>query len=118
MVMAEEISRLMDGELDEIELDLVYGNLKRPDGLATWVCYHIIGDALRGANSVAPGFRGRFAARLATEPSILARRAAASRPVTYAWAAAAGMAAVALVAWVAFATWQPESTVIAKAGEA
>ena len=116
--MAEEISRLMDGELEDVALDLALGQLKRPDGMDAWVCYHVIGDTLRGANTVAPGFSRRFSARLATEPTVLAPRAAPSRPVTYAWAAAAGMAAVALVGWVAFGTMQPEPTAIARAGEA
>jgi sigma-E factor negative regulatory protein RseA len=118
MVMGEEISCLMDGELEDAPLDLVYGQLKRPEGLDAWVCYHVIGDTLRGANTVAPGFSRRFAARLAAEPTVLAPRAAPSRPVTYAWAAAAGAAAVALVGWVAFGTLQPEPMAFAKAGEA
>ena len=115
--MGEEISRLMDGELDEIQVDLAYGQLKRPDGMTTWVCYHVIGDALRGAPGVAPGFSRRFAAHLAAEPTVLAPRPTGSRPMTYAWAAAAGVAAMALVGWVAFNTWQPEPTAIAKASE-
>ena len=116
--MAEQISRLMDGELEDVQLELVVGQLKRPEGMDTWVCYHVIGDALRGADAVAPGFSRRFSARLAAEPTVLAPRAAPSRPVTYVWAAAAGMAAVALVGWVAFGTLQPEPTAIAKASEA
>jgi sigma-E factor negative regulatory protein RseA len=118
MVMAEQISRLMDGELEDVPLDAVVGQLKRPEGMDTWVCYHVIGDALRGADTVAPGFSRRFAARLAAEPTVLAPRAAPSRPATYAWAVAAGMAAVALVGWVAFGTLQPEPGAIAKASEA
>ena len=31
----------------------------------TWVCYHVIGDALRGARTLSPGFSRRFAAMLA-----------------------------------------------------
>ena len=116
--MGEEISRLMDGELDEFGVDLAYGQLKRPEGMATWVCYHVVGDALRGPCRVAPDFSRRFASRLATEPTVLAPHAAPSRPVARVWAAAAGLAAVALVGWVAFSTWQPEPTTIAKAGEA
>ena len=116
--MGEEISRLMDGELDDVPVDHVYGDLKRPDGMATWVCYHMIGDALRGGCPVAPGFSKRLSARLAAEPTVLAPRAVPSRPVTYAWAAAAGIAAVALVGWVAFSTLQPEPAVFARAGEA
>ena len=115
--MGEQISRLMDGELDDVALDLAVGQLKRPEGMDAWVCYHVIGDTLRGANTVAPGFSRRFSARLAAEPTVLAPRAAPSRPVTYVWAAAAGMAAVALVGWVAFGTLQPEPAAFAKAGD-
>ena len=115
--MGEQISRLMDGELEDVALDLVVGQLKRQDAMDAWVCYHVIGDTLRGASTVAPGFSRRFAARLAAEPTVLAPRAAPSRPVTYVWAAAAGMAAVALVGWVAFGTLQPEPAVFARAGD-
>jgi sigma-E factor negative regulatory protein RseA len=118
MVMGEELSRLTDGEFDEAQVDVAYAQLKRPDGMATWVCYHVIGDALRGTGSVAPGFSRRFAARLAAEPTVLAPQAPANRPVARAWAAAAGMAAVALVGWAAYSTWQPVPTTIAKASEA
>ena len=106
--MGEQISRLMDGELDDVALDLAVGQLKRPEGMDAWVCYHVIGDTLRGAHPVAHGFSRRFAARLAAEPTVLAPRATPNRPVTRVWAAAAGMAAVALVGWVAFTTMQPD----------
>ena len=59
--MPEDISRLMDGELDDDSFDVVYDKLKRSDGLEAWVCYHVIGDTLRGSTSVSPGFSQRFA---------------------------------------------------------
>jgi sigma-E factor negative regulatory protein RseA len=118
MVMGEEISRLMDGELEQTQLDVAYAQAKRTDGMANWVCYHVIGDALRGTGNVAPGFSRRFTARLAAEPTVLAPQAPASRPIARAWAAAAGMAAVTLVGWAAYSTWQPMPTTIAKASEA
>jgi sigma-E factor negative regulatory protein RseA len=116
--MGEDISRLVDGELDDSQLDMTCAHLKQPDGMATWVCYHVIGDALRGTGDLAPGFSRRFAARLAAEPTVLAPRVAPTRPLAYAWAAAAGVAAAALVVWVAFGTLQTETAVMAKAGEA
>jgi hypothetical protein len=61
MVMGEEISRLMDGELDDEHLDVVC-QLKRPR-LGCWACYHVIGDTLRGNTQLAPGFAA-FRARL------------------------------------------------------
>lgn len=116
--MGEEISRFMDGELEDGELEIACAKLKQVDGMRTWVCYHVIGDALRGTSGFAPGFGSRFCTRLAHEPTVLAPRAQPSRPLAYAWAAAAGVAAVALVGWVAFGTLQGEPAAIAKAGEA
>jgi sigma-E factor negative regulatory protein RseA len=116
--MGEEISRLMDGEHDDACIDSACARLKQADGMATWVCYHVIGDSLRGTGEIAPGFSRRFAARLAAEPTVLAPRVERARPQAYAWAAAAGVAAVALVGWVAFGTLQTEPAAMAKAGEA
>jgi sigma-E factor negative regulatory protein RseA len=118
MVMGEEISRLMDGELEGTEIDNACSRLRAPDAMATWVCYHVIGDTLRGSASPSPGFSRRFAAKLAAEPTVLAPQRAPSRPATYAWAAAASAAAVALVGWVAFGTLQSEPRALARAGEA
>ena len=43
----EEISLLMDGELDAERVERVCGSLRQAPCVATWVCYHVIGDALR-----------------------------------------------------------------------
>jgi len=118
MVMGEDISRLVDGELDDARLDVAFAQLKHPEGMQTWVCYHLIGDAMRACGEPSPGFSARFASRLAAEPTVLAPRTQPTRPLAYAWAAAAGVAAAALVAWVAFNTMQGEPAVIAKANEA
>jgi sigma-E factor negative regulatory protein RseA len=118
MVMGEDISRLVDGELDDARLDVAFAQLKQPGGMETWVCYHLIGDTLRSCGEPSPGFSARFATRLAAEPTVLAPRTQPARPLAYAWAAAAGVAAAALVAWVAFNTMQGEPAVIAKANEA
>ena len=48
---------------------------------------------------------------------MLAPRIRTARPLAYAWAAAAGVAAVALVGWVAFGTLQSEPAAMARAGE-
>ena len=119
--MGEEISRLMDGEVDDVEIDAMIARLKRDGGKGTWECYHVIGDTLRGNATASRGFSQRFAARLADEPTVLAPRrgagAAKARSPLYAWAAAAGVAAVALVGWVSFSTLQTQPTALAKAGE-
>ena len=116
--MPDSISRLMDGELDDSEIEIVCGRLRRPDAVAAWVCYHVIGDSLRGGPAPTPGFGDRFAARLASEPTVIAPGAQRSRPVPVAWAVAASVAAVSVVGWIAFTTLDTSPTAIAKAREA
>jgi sigma-E factor negative regulatory protein RseA len=118
MVMSDSISRLMDGELDDDEVEDVCGRLRRPDGVTTWVCYHVIGDALRGSSVPTPGFAARFAARIAAEPTVIAPGVRRGRPVPMAWAIAATVAAVTVVGWVAVATLEISPTAIAKGREA
>ena len=55
--MNERISRLMDGEIDAAELDVVCTSLKGRDAMLTWACYHTIGDALRGESAVTRSVR-------------------------------------------------------------
>ena len=116
--MPDSISRLMDGELDDTEIEIVCGRLRRPDAVATWACYHVIGDTLRGGPAPTPGFTDRFAARLAGEPTVIAPGVQRSRPVPAAWAVAATAAAVTVVGWAAYATLDTSPAAIAKAREA
>jgi sigma-E factor negative regulatory protein RseA len=122
MVMREEISRLVDGELDDEQFDTACGELKQRDGMATWVCYHMISETLReGTPGVAPGLSQKLLDRLDAEPTIVAPRPRflVERPMTYAWAAAATLAAVTLTGWVAFSVVEPSGAVaFAKAREA
>ncbi len=118
MVMGEDISRLMDGELDDEHVDGVCAQMRHPSGMATWVCYHVIGDALRGGADPGTGFSARFAVRLAAEPTVVAPRPRQSRPLTFAWAAAATIAAVTLVGWVAMGTIDTQTGAVANAREA
>ena len=115
--MGEEISRLMDGELDDELMDVVAAQLRRPEGVAAWSCYHVIGDTLRGNPPLSPGFTQRLSARLAAEPTVLAPRPKPARSLPMAWAAAATVAAVAVVGWVAFGTLDPQSMALAQARE-
>jgi sigma-E factor negative regulatory protein RseA len=100
---AEKISLLVDGELGAEHIDSVCVCLRDASSMTTWVSYHMIGDALRGSGAVMPGFAERFAARLSAEPTVLApqRRPA---PAAVAWAAAATVAAISVVGWVAMTT--------------
>jgi len=115
MVMNEELSRLMDGDLPDEEVDSVLGECRRPGALATWACYQVIGDTLRGAPGAMPRFSQRFAKALAAEPTVLAPRRRQHPVSTWAWAAAASIAAVSIVGWTALSLTESPGTAIAKA---
>ena len=66
--MPDSISRLMDGELDDTEIEIVCSRLRRPDAVATWVCYHVIGDTLRGGAMPTPDSPVASAARSPSSP--------------------------------------------------
>ncbi len=111
--MKNQISALMDGELDDEELRIVLGKLKQDEALrADWEIYHMIGDGLRQTPVWGDGFKERFAERLAAEPTVLAPRAARTPPrPALNWSLAASLAAVSLVAWTAFQLNQPDGSV-------
>jgi len=46
--MSEDISRLMDDDGDDATVQRVCRGPGSEEVLATWVCYHVIGDTLRG----------------------------------------------------------------------
>jgi len=119
MVMNEDISRLMDGELeDDAAVDRVVDGMKRPGAAATWMCYHAIGDSLRGECTVATRVSRRLSIALANEPTVLAPQRRVDRPATWAWAAAATAAAVAVVGWTAVSMTNEGNTAVALAREA
>jgi sigma-E factor negative regulatory protein RseA len=121
MVMNESISRLMDGEVDAQEFDRICGEMKSPAAMETWVCYHVIGDQLRGAHGVSARFAERFRTSLDTEPTVLAPGASRGRTTqvaTAAWAVAATLAAVTVVGWTAFSMVDAPPTAVARAREA
>ena len=106
--MKQRISALMDGELERPE---AAGPLEalRDEGEAreAWRSYHLIGDAMRDTRMLSAGFAARVAAGLAQEPTVIAPRRIAAvrqRPRWKVLSAAASVAAVALVGWVAFGT--------------
>ena len=114
----EEISLLMDGELDAHSVDGVCAGLRESHCVATWVCYHVIGDALRGAAAPTPGFAARFAEKLAAEPTVLAPQPRKAAPAAMALAVAATVAAISVVGWVALSTMPTPATAIAAAQQA
>lgn len=100
--MKENISQLMDGELDDRAAAGAIDSLRRdPEAVDAWRTYHLISDAMRDTPLLSEGFAARLAERLAGEPTVLApgRGQPRSRLVL---AAAASVAAVALVGWLAF----------------
>jgi sigma-E factor negative regulatory protein RseA len=125
MVMNENISRLMDGEIDPEEFERICGEMRSPNAVETWVCYHVIGDQMRGARFIstclASRFTTQFCAALADEPTVLApaaRRDREGKVATAAWAVAATLAAVTVVGWTAFSMADAPPTAVAKAREA
>ena len=118
--MSERISALMDGEHAAEEFAGTLGDLREPgEALETWRTYHLISDALRDTRLASPGFAERVNARILEEPTVmaLAHRTPAAEPAR--WMplyAAASVAAVVLVGWVAFVPPQSvEAPVTAKA---
>jgi sigma-E factor negative regulatory protein RseA len=108
--MKSKISALMDGELAQHETSGALEALRvEGDARDDWRRYHLIGDLMRDPNTLSSGFGAGFsfrvADRIAREPTVLApsrRRIEATRMPVWALSAAASLAAVALVGWVAF----------------
>jgi sigma-E factor negative regulatory protein RseA len=118
MVMKESISRLMDGDADDVELEHVCRACASGDAMETWVVYHVIGDALRGSGAPCAGFAARFAAAFAAEPTVLAPQPRLRERLPAAWAIAATVAAVAVVGWTAVSLTDAPTTALARAKEA
>src|SRR6266850_387679 len=100
-----------DGELDQRAAAEAIGGLGRAgEATEAWRVYHLISDGMRDTRVFSEGFMARFSERLAAEPTVLAPASLPGRtPVQrFAFAAAASLAAVALVGWLAFAP-QPEA---------
>ena len=117
--MNEDISRLMDGELDDDgAVDRTLAGLRQDGAMATWMCYHVIGDTLRGDLAASTRLSRRLAAALADEPTVLAPQRRVDRPATWAWAMAASVAAGALVGWAAVALTRAPASTVALAREA
>jgi len=101
--MKEQLSAMIDDAASGPECEGCVKRLKSdPEFRATWDVYHLIGDALRGHTGLDVAARVR--ARLDQEPTVLAPgalRRPRRRPAWYALSAAASIAAVALVGWMA-----------------
>jgi len=115
--MKERLSALMDDGLDGASCDECLEQLGKDAELRErWALYHLIGDTLRG--TTAQALPESFRERLTAEPTVLAppraRHGSAGRGAwQYPLAAAAGVAAVALVGWLALPQLQPNTGPIA-----
>lgn len=99
--MKEQISALMDDELDVDANGHVLAALQSDKQLATtWASYHMIGDAMRGNAPLSADFQQRLMQKIEAEPTVLAPRRKVEVKTSYLWSAAASFAAVALVGWV------------------
>jgi sigma-E factor negative regulatory protein RseA len=109
--MKERLSALMDDQLHGADCAECLERLGKDDALrGAWSLYHLIGDTLRGtaAHTLPTSFRELLAA----EPTVLAPprardRSAGRHAWHYALYAAAGVAAVAVVGWMALPQLQP-----------
>jgi sigma-E factor negative regulatory protein RseA len=107
--MKDRLSALVDGELDDKSAAEVLHTLASDrEAVDTWRTYQLISDAMRQNRLLSDGFTARVSTRLAAEPTVLAPRAAV--PILQrdsrrwmALSAAASLAAVVLVGWLAFA---------------
>lgn len=109
--MGEEISQLVDGELEAVHVERVCAKLVEGKALESWVAYHLIGDAIRQNAEISPGFHERFQERLAAEPTVLAPQPRVHKPAYLAWAVAASVAAVAVVGWFGLREFQTQPAV-------
>jgi len=104
--MKEKISALIDGELPQQEAGRIFDELKAEGGAREdWRCYQLIGETMRDSHGLSAGFAARVAERIAREPTVLAPVRRENRPARqplWALSAAASLAAVALVGWIAF----------------
>jgi sigma-E factor negative regulatory protein RseA len=113
--MKQNVSDLMDGELDGAQVDAAWRALAKDDELReSWNTYHLIGDCMRGQAKASSGScTERIFARLAEEPTILAPRrgqgdGAVGGKTRIALAMAASVATLGVVGVIA--TRQPTST--------
>jgi sigma-E factor negative regulatory protein RseA len=115
----EQISALMDGELDSYDAGgALNGLATEGEARDAWRRYHLIGDAMRDARPLSAGFTSRVSERLAREATVLSPSRAAPRPAFTRWqalSAAASFAAVAMVGWVAFGPQSQEAVPLAQA---
>lgn len=101
--MKQDISALMDGELEASQASSVIGQIGRNPGLQEqWAIYHLIGDAIRHSVEYPRDLTRKVSEKLEAEVTVLTPRRLPRRSSArvYVVSAAASVAAVAMVAWV------------------
>jgi hypothetical protein len=120
-----EISRLMDGEVDDAEFERCVRSCGRRDAMDDVDVLprdrRLAARRARVPCMPSPRILRALPHALAAEPTVLApprERIRTSQPATFAWAVAATLAAVTVVGWTAFSMVDVPPTAIAKAREA
>jgi sigma-E factor negative regulatory protein RseA len=100
--MKDQISSLMDGELDTTEADGAIRSCCASEELKlNWYLYHAIGDVMRGQAPRKLELPTDVFENLKAQPTVLApRRPMQTRVARYAMAAAASVATVGVVGWI------------------
>jgi sigma-E factor negative regulatory protein RseA len=100
--MTQELSSLMDGELDTAEADRAIRSCCASEELKQhWYLYHAIGDAMRGQAPRRLELPNDLFENLKSQPTVLApRRPLQSTVARIAMAAAASVATIGVVGWI------------------
>ena len=101
--MTQDISSLMDGELETPEAErAIRSCCASREAATTWQTYHLIGDVLRGGKPHPTRTAERVQQALAAEPAIIARpkRVHETTVGRIALAAAASVATIGVVGWI------------------
>jgi sigma-E factor negative regulatory protein RseA len=120
--MTQEISSLMDGELEPHEAErAIRACCTGGEAAQSWQTYNLIGDVLRGGKPHPTRTAERVKEALATEPAIVARpkRMYETTFGRVALAAAASVATIGVVGWIGNQGGQvPQGSVVAKGASA
>ena len=113
--MREQVSALLDGELDDEQLNAALQALQDDTDLRQdWQIYHLIGDVMRGDGVGSLAVADRVSAQLVDEPmlerhelSVVRRSGAAANRAWY--SLAASVAGIAFVGWAAWSSLMPSA---------
>lgn len=99
--MKDQISALMDGELELESSSHVFEALKSSgDYYETWSTYHLISDAMRGNPEFSSDFHKRVMGKIDAEPTVLAPKRRFEFKRSHLLSVAASVAAVMFVGWM------------------